>query len=127
MRKHLGLITLAAFVVAAFAAYTVAYPVKTTDLAFVTRYGTDVIEGKVYDGRLPGQAGLKFKWLYPVNMVTRYDARVRLFEDPSSQLTTKDERHILLPCSARGGSPIRSSSTATAKPCPRPNRRYARP
>jgi len=112
MRKHLGLITLAALVVAAFVAYTVAYPVKTTDLAFVTRYGTEVIEGKVYDGRLPGQAGLKFKWLYPVNMVTRYDARVRLFEDPSSQLTTKDERHILLTmfCAWRIADPVKFNS-----------------
>lgn len=107
MKKHIGLITLAALVVAVFVSYTVAYPVRSTDLVFVTTGGKVDVD-KVYDGRDPDETGLKFKWPFPVQAVTRYDARIFMFEDAGTTLSTKDGRQIILTmfCAWRITDPI---------------------
>jgi len=111
MRKHIGLITLAVLVVVVFGAYTIAYPVRATDLTYITQFGRADTD-QVYDGRQPDQTGLKYKWIYPIEEVTRYDARTFVFEDPTSQLRTKDGPYLLLTmfCAWRIADPVRFGS-----------------
>jgi membrane protease subunit HflC len=41
-------------------------------------------------------AGLRFKWPYPIQSLTRYDARDSILEDPYEQILTKDNQSIIL-------------------------------
>ncbi|HDZ21804.1 hypothetical protein LCGC14_0368880 [marine sediment metagenome] len=94
MKKHMGLIVLAVLVVLGLLTYMVSYRVESTDLSLVLTLGGKVDRSAVYDGRLPGQAGLKFKW--PWMKHVHYDARVFQFEDTLSEIQTRDEQNILI-------------------------------
>jgi membrane protease subunit HflC len=94
MKKHLGMVVLAALVVLSLVVYSVAYQVdELSDIVVVTTFGkiADVVTG-----RDPNQAGLKFKWLYPVQETVRYESTTYLFEDTSDQVQTQDGQNILL-------------------------------
>ncbi|NLW85433.1 MAG: hypothetical protein GXY38_01005 [Planctomycetes bacterium] len=94
MKKHLGMMVLGAVVVGALGVFTVAFQVgELTDLVLVTTWGkaTDT-----YSGRDADQAGLRFKWPYPVQETVRYDARTFLFEDTHEQVQTADKQHVLV-------------------------------
>ena len=94
MRKHMGLVVLAALVVLFLVVYMVAFQVsELTDIAVVTTFGKT---GQVFSGRDPGEAGLHFKWIPPVQEVLRYDARTFLFEAPLEQTSTQDRKNILI-------------------------------
>lgn len=93
MRKHMGMILLAALVLAAALTYTVTYTVASTDVTLVTTFGRVELD-QVFDGSQPGQAGLKFKWPWPIQHLVRYDGRVFEFEDPLGQLSTNDQQAI---------------------------------
>jgi len=105
MRKHLGMMTLAALVVLMLLLYTVAFQVdQLQDVVLVKTFGrvTDVLRG---DER----PGLHLKWPYPIQRVVRYDARTFVFEDPFHQIQTKDAKNILMSmyCTWRIEDPVK--------------------
>ncbi|MDY6913258.1 MAG: SPFH domain-containing protein [Planctomycetota bacterium] len=90
MKKHTGVVILAVLVVAALLVSTVAYKVEFTEYALIKRFGAT---NRVI---VPAEAGLKFKWPWPVEKLIRYDARTFLFEDTSNEVATRDKQNILL-------------------------------
>ncbi|SRR5690554_225634 len=94
MRKHLGMMVLGVVVVVALGMFTVAFQVgELTDLVLVTTWGKAT---GVHSGRDADQSGLRFKWMYPVQEIVRYDARTFLFEDTHEQVQTADKQHVLV-------------------------------
>jgi len=92
MRKHFGMLTLAVGVGAVLLISTVAYTVdELKDVAVIKTFGriTAVQQGKK-------DAGLRFKWPWPIQKLVRYDKRTAVFEDTSEQITTGDKRHMLV-------------------------------
>jgi membrane protease subunit HflC len=87
------MMVLAVLVLLFLVAYTVSVRVsQLTDLVVVTTFGktTDVLNGKD-----PNQAGLHFKWLYPIQEEVRYDARTYLMEDSFEQSSTADSKNVM--------------------------------
>jgi modulator of FtsH protease HflC len=93
MKAYVGIIILGVFVLLALLAYMVTYTVSSTEMTLVTRFGK-VDADRVYDGRDPSQAGLKFKWPRPAETLYRYDARTQVFENALSEIGTKDGAQI---------------------------------
>ncbi len=119
MRKHIGIIILAAVVVLLLLTYMVTFTVDTSEIVLVQTFGrtTHVYHGArtgdggemsqagagtaELDGGLDmsgrgGDAGLRFRWPYPIQSVVRYDARTHLFESPVDEVQTQDKNPILL-------------------------------
>ncbi len=67
-----------------------AFQVRFTETAVVTRF--DEIVEKIE----PKDAGLHFKYPWPVDRVHRYDTRLRSFETEFRQLGTEDQKTIIL-------------------------------
>ena len=67
-----------------------AFQVRFTETAVVTRFDEirDVIQ--------PNEAGLHFKWPWPIDRVYRYDTRLRSFETEFRQAATKDQKTVIL-------------------------------
>ena len=93
MKAYVGIIILGVFVLLSLLAYMVTYTVSSTEMTLVTTFGKVDLD-RVYDGRDPGQAGLKFKWPRPAEALYRYDARIQLFENALSEISTKDGSQI---------------------------------
>jgi membrane protease subunit HflC len=92
MKKHIGIIALAALVVGSLAMYTFAFQVdEQQDIVLVETFGevTWTIIGRT-------DPGLKFKWPYPVQKVIRYDARGDVFEDTGDQVETRDKQNVIV-------------------------------
>lgn len=79
-----------AIVVFFFASLMFTYQVRFTETAVVTHFNQikNVIE--------PGQAGLHFKWPWPVDRVYVYDTRLRSFETEFRQAATEDQKTVIL-------------------------------
>ncbi len=104
MKKHIGIITLAALVVVSLAMYTFAFQVdEQQDIVLVETFGkvTRTIIGR-------DDPGLKFKWPYPVQNIVRYDARGDVFEDTGDQVSTSDKQTIIVTafCAWRIADPV---------------------
>jgi membrane protease subunit HflC len=80
-----------AWIVAAVAAAVLArlslFTVDRTEFVYVTQYGRHVA---TYDGADEAQAGLHFKWPWPVQSVRRLDRRLQSFDLPGAELMTRD-------------------------------------
>ena len=105
MRKHMGLIVAALVIVAALLASTVFYRIdELKDVALVKTFGevTKVLRGS-------RDAGLHFKWPWPIQRLVRYDARTRIFEDVSVALQTGDKQQIIVTmyCTWRIEDPVK--------------------
>jgi membrane protease subunit HflC len=70
--------------------YTITYTVRFTETAVRTTFGA-AGEGAVQD-----EPGLKFKWPYPVQSVTKYDKRGRLVQTRSETQQTADDFQIIV-------------------------------
>jgi len=93
MRRHIGIIVLGVLVLLLLLVYTVAFQVsQSTDLFVVTTFGRTT---EVFSGKDANQAGLHFKWLYPVQQTHHYDARTFLFEDTLDEIQTSDKKSIM--------------------------------
>ena len=93
MKKHLGILVLAVLIVAGLLVYTVTYQVdELRDIVLIETFGK--VTGQSV-GRL-GQAGLKCKWPWPIQKVTRYDSRAFVFEDTDEEAATKDKQNLLV-------------------------------
>lgn len=95
MNKHIGMVILAAAVVAALLLNTVTYKVdETRDIVVIRTFGniTDVKNPR--DN--PGDAGLHFKWPWPAQSATVYDSRLHLLEYATQQIPTSDQQNVLV-------------------------------
>jgi membrane protease subunit HflC len=81
---------LAGFLLGVVALMMCAFQVRFTETAVVTRF--DEIKEVIP----PDQAGLHFKWPWPVEAVHRYDARLRSFETEFRQIGTADQKTVIL-------------------------------
>ena len=92
MKKHIGILVMAGIVVGSLAVYTFAYQVdEQKDIVLIETFGkvTREIIGR-------DDPGLKFKWLYPIQKVVRYDSRVSVFEDTGDEIVTADKQNLLV-------------------------------
>jgi len=93
MKRHMGVMILAAVAVVLLAGRTVMFTVASTDVVLVKTFGKTT---RVLDGRNDADAGLHFKWIYPIQTIVRYDGRGDVFEDASKELETFDKQNILV-------------------------------
>ena len=112
MRSHKGMFALALGVVALLLISTVAYTVDFTEFALIKTFGQTTAR---IDGRQ--QAGLKFKWPWPIQRLVRYDARIALFEDTATEVATSDKQNLLVTmyCAWRIADPDLFNRTITTE------------
>jgi len=79
--RHLGIPFIVGLLILVFLSMLVVFQVRQTEVAFVTRFGRPV--------RPVIEPGLHLKWPDPIEHVTRFDARLRLFEGDYAETTTK--------------------------------------
>jgi len=92
MKKHMGFFLLAVALVLVLLSSTVAFTVdELKDIVLVKTFGKVT---KIYRGS--EDAGLRFKFPWPIQRLVRYDARTFVLEDQHSELTTVDQQNILL-------------------------------
>jgi membrane protease subunit HflC len=85
MRIAIGII--GAIVLVVLARMSV-FTVDRTEFVYCTQFGRHV---KTYDGA-DGDAGLHFKWPWPVESVQRLDRRLQYFDLPGAELMTRDPK-----------------------------------
>jgi len=90
MKSKTSLIILAVAVLIILAASTSAFKVRSTELVLVQTLGETT---RVLDGA-DGDAGLHFKWIFPIEKYVRYDNRIDMFEDVHKELQTSDKQKI---------------------------------
>lgn len=90
MKNHMGIFILAMLVVAALLVGTVAFKVDFTEQVLVKQFGRTI---RVYGG---DEAGLHFKWPWPVQRVVSYDGRTQMYEGVYSQIQTRDGQTLLV-------------------------------
>ena len=88
MKSKTSLIILAVAVLIILAASTSAFKVRSTELVLVQTLGETT---RVLDGA-DGDAGLHFKWIFPIEKYVRYDNRIDMFEDVHKELQTSDKQ-----------------------------------
>ncbi len=94
MKKHIGMVVLAVLVVVCMMLSTVAFLVEEpNELVVVTRFGQTV---RVFSGRDPNEAGLHWKWFYPIEEAISYDTRAFEFEDATEQTPTRDKKNVVV-------------------------------
>jgi membrane protease subunit HflC len=65
------------------------FTVDRTEFVYVTQFGKRVA---VYDGAKDEEAGLNWKWPWPIQAVQRLDRRLQYFDLPGAELLTRDTR-----------------------------------
>ena len=91
MRKHGWIVFLLTVVVVLMLFYTVAYTVSYRQAAIITTFGDagEAIRGEE-------DAGLHWKWPWPIQQLVRYDTRMFIFEDTFKEVGTNDKQNILV-------------------------------
>jgi len=74
--------------------YTATFSVRYTESAVLTTFG------RASDGDIKTDAGLYFKWPYPIQSVTTYDTRQRVAQGKLEQQQTADDQAITVECFA---------------------------
>jgi len=90
MKSKTSLIILAVAVLVILAASTVGFTTSSTELVLVQTFGKT---SRILDGA-NGDAGLHFKWIFPVETLVRYDNRIDMFEDIHKELQTSDKQKV---------------------------------
>ncbi len=72
--------------------YAITYQVRFTEIAIKTTFGKPA-DPNTCD---PNEAGLKFKWPWPIQGVVRYDKRIQILDSPEEQAQTKDRQILIL-------------------------------
>src|ERR1044071_4645787 len=62
------------------------FQVRQTDVVVVTTFGKPT--------RTETEPGLKFKWPYPIQQLTRFDKRIQNFEDDFEEAMTADSYNL---------------------------------
>ncbi|MCC6677782.1 MAG: hypothetical protein IT436_11605 [Phycisphaerales bacterium] len=101
--RRLVLIVITAVFLAALLSFTVTYTVRFTEAAVLTTFGKAGPEDVKKD------AGLRFKWPYPIQSVTKYDTRLRILQARSETQQTADDRQIIVEafCTWRVTDPLK--------------------
>lgn len=101
--QRILIIAIALVVAAALLAFTMTLTVRFTESAVVTTFGKASAESTYVD-----RPGLKFKWPYPIQAVTKYDTRIRLVSTRSETQQTADNRQIVVEsfCTWRVADPL---------------------
>lgn len=86
--RHIAVKILVALIFVIMCIYLVAFQVRETEAAFVTRFGEPVRERT--------EPGLYFKWPTPIERVHNFDSRMRVFEDDLGETTTKGAVPIIV-------------------------------
>lgn len=86
--KTVGVPLLVLLIILVLGLMLVAFQVRETELAFVTRLGKPV--------RTMDQPGLYFKWPIPIEKVHKYDTRLRVYEGPLAETTTRGAVPIIV-------------------------------
>jgi len=90
MKTHIGLFLLALLVLGVLLVSTVAFTVdELQDVALIKTFGKVTA---VYRGS--EDAGLRFKWPWPVQRLVRYDSRTHTLETAHMELSTSDNQNI---------------------------------
>src|SRR5262245_22031938 len=63
------------------------FTVDRTEFVYVTQLGRHVA---TYDGAVDEQAGLHFRWPWPIQSVTSVDRRLQVLDLPAAELVTRD-------------------------------------
>ena len=81
---------LIAFVVVAILGFAMfSFQVASNESAVLTRFGSPV--------RTLPEAGLYFKWPWPIDTVNRFDTRLAFYDTRLSEALTQDKRNVILP------------------------------
>src|ERR1700722_8928004 len=67
--------------------YSSVFTVDASEYAYLTQFGRRV---EVFDGGNDDEAGLHFKWPWPIQSVQRLDRRLQTFDLPAAELLTRD-------------------------------------
>jgi membrane protease subunit HflC len=65
------------------------FTVDRTEFIYLTQFGRHVA---TYDGAEDDQAGLHFRWPWPIQSVLRVDRRLQVLDLPAAELVTRDPR-----------------------------------
>jgi membrane protease subunit HflC len=68
---------------------TLLFPVDRTEFVYVTQFGKHIA---TYDGARDEDAGLHWRWPWPVQSVLNLDRRLQFFDLPGAELLTHDPR-----------------------------------
>jgi len=90
MKSKTSLIILAVAVLLILTASTICFIVPSTELVLVQTLGRT---SRILDGT-KGDAGLHFKWIFPIEKLVRYDNRIDMFEDIHKELETSDKQKV---------------------------------
>jgi membrane protease subunit HflC len=91
MKSHLWIVMLLILVVIALLAYSSAFIVDFREIVIVKTFGK--ASPPIYGA---DNAGIYFKWPYPVQTIVRYDARTQVFEDTGDEIGTSDQQKVSL-------------------------------
>jgi membrane protease subunit HflC len=86
-RTSLVIFSVAFLLLALLALRISVFTVDRAEYVYVTRFGRHVA---TLDGANADEAGLHFKWPWPVESVQRYDLRLQYFDLPPAELMTRD-------------------------------------
>ncbi len=86
--KNLGIPILVLIIILILSLMLVAFQVRETEVAFVTRLGKHV--------RTMEEPGLYFKWPLPIERVRKYDSRLHVYEADMGETTTKGAVPIII-------------------------------
>jgi membrane protease subunit HflC len=89
VRRTLIFFLTAVFLVALLS-FTITYTVRFTEAAVLTTFG------KADQGDVRADPGLYVKWPYPIQSVTTYDTRVRVLSTKLEQVSTADNRQVVV-------------------------------
>ena len=87
MRKNNLTVVVGIILVVIFVLLLFTFQVRQTDIVVVSTFGRP--------SRTETEPGLKFKWPYPIQKLTRFDSRVQNFEDDFEETLTRDNYNLL--------------------------------
>jgi modulator of FtsH protease HflC len=87
MRNNRLTVVVGAILLVIFFLLLFTFQVRQTDVVVVTTFGKPT--------RTETEPGLKFKWPYPIQQLTRFDNRIQNFEDDFEETFTKDSYSLL--------------------------------
>lgn len=101
--KNSVLMIVAGLVLLALLSFSMAFTVRFTEAAVKTTFGSAGPEDVIT------QPGLRFKFPYPIQSVTRYDTRLRVLQIKLEQVQTADNRQIAVEayCTWRVKDPLK--------------------
>jgi len=87
-RKHVFTFVVAVAILVALGVYLFFFQVRQTEVVVLSEFGRPV---QKFD-----KPGLNFKWPYPINEITRFDARLQVYDSDLHETLTKDERNVVV-------------------------------